>query len=473
MPACQRSALLTLFGAIFGAALVGGSDGSRPALGAERAPKSKGLLIVAPHAFHQALAPYVAHKKRLLPTQFVALEAVVKQTNGVDDAEKLKRYLYGRWKKDALGYVLLVGDVDVMPVRYMVLDRVTPAAFDYAFYPSDLYYADLAKQDGRFEDWNARKEGFHARYFGEVRGEKNKHDPINYDQVDYRPEIAVGRWPVSTAAEVRLVAAKSMAYENSVRAGTHPGEGRAEFFHGGGYIDARDRLDQLVRRMPAGWRSDRYFFGGGDKRYHTPPLDEKHVLAALNRGAALVVHVGHGGDTVWDGCFSTGSLATLTNADRLPVLFSVGCGTAYFAPLAPYDGYVDVHGKRHAGTNNKEVFTAPPPAPALYQRGRYNPTGLGEQALKHGPGGAVIYIGCNTGAQPCAFTLLEGFLLAMQQPERPLAGDCWASAVRHYYDKERLAALVPNGDWYPPSIFFQGMKFMFFGDPTLPFAHPR
>lgn len=30
---------------------------------------------------------------------------------------------------------LLVGDVDVMPVRYMVLDRLTPAAFDYAFSP--------------------------------------------------------------------------------------------------------------------------------------------------------------------------------------------------------------------------------------------------------------------------------------------------------------------------------------------------
>ena len=68
--------------------------------------------------------------------------------------------------------MLLVGDVDVMPVRFMVLDRVTPAAFDYAFYPSDLYYADLAKADGSFEDWNARKEG-HAGYFGEVRREQN------------------------------------------------------------------------------------------------------------------------------------------------------------------------------------------------------------------------------------------------------------------------------------------------------------
>ena len=103
--------------------------------------------------------------------------------------------------------MLLVGDVDVLPVRYMVLDRITPAAFDYAFYPSDLYYADLAKKDGSFEDWNARQDAFHAGYFGEVRGEKNKRDGINYDQIDYLPEVAVGRWPVSTPDEARLVAA--------------------------------------------------------------------------------------------------------------------------------------------------------------------------------------------------------------------------------------------------------------------------
>ena len=45
-------------------------------------------------------------------------------------------------------YVLLVGDSEVMPVRYIVLDRVEPAAFNYSFYPCDLYYADVAKTDG-------------------------------------------------------------------------------------------------------------------------------------------------------------------------------------------------------------------------------------------------------------------------------------------------------------------------------------
>jgi hypothetical protein len=441
-----------------------------PADAAAAGPAQKRLLIVAPKDFRDALKVYSEYKQKSLPTEVVVLEDVLKSTDGVDDPERLKRFLYEAWRKRDLGYVLLVGDVDVMPVRYMVLDRNTEAAFNYAFYPSDLYYADLARQDGSFDDWNARKDGFHAGYFGEVRGEHFKKDPINYDEIDYRPEIAVGRWPVSTPDEVKVVAAKSMAYEDSIRSGKHPGLRQAALFHVGGWIDDRKRLDDWARKMPAGWKTDRYFFDGGP--FKTPPPDEKHLIAALNEGAALAVHVGHGSDASWDGCLSAEDAGKFKNADRLPVMISAGCSTAYFAPLPPYGAYVDVDGKEHTGTDAGEVFKAPPPPPSPYQKGKYNPTGLGEHLLKDGPNGAVVYIGCDTGGQPCGVTLVEGFVAALRESDHPLVGDCWASAVRYYYDKEDLAHLKPNDDWYPPSIFFQGMKYMFFGDPTLPFAAP-
>jgi Peptidase family C25 len=431
------------------------------------------FLVIAPGRFHAALADFVKHKQALLPTKLVALEDMVKSTRGVDDPEKLKLYLYAAWKERKLGYVLLVGDVDAMPVRYMVLDRVTPAAFDYAFYPCDLYYSDLAKQDGSFDDWNAKKEDFHGQYFGEVRGEKNKNDPINYDQIDYRPDVAVGRWPVSTVDELRIVAAKSIAYENAMRTQKHPGARRAGVFHVAGWVDARGRMDKLSDSLSLGWQVDRHFFTDKNPKYKTPAPNEANLVALLNAGAGLIVHAGHGSDMSWEGCFSVGSLAKVKNANHLPVMISAGCSTAYFAPLAPYGKYVDVHGKEHAGSDKGEVFTSPPPPPAPYQSGQYNPTGLGEQLLKRGPDGAVAYIGCNTGSQPCALTLAEGFVTALAKAEHPRVGDCWASAISYYYDKENLANLKPNNDWYPPSIFFQGMKFMLFGDPTLPMGDSR
>jgi len=427
---------------------------------------NKGLLVIAPRAFHPALAEFMVHKQRLRPARLESLEEILRTNRGVDDPEKLKRFLYDEWRKDGIGYALLVGDVDVMPVRFMVLDRVTPAAYDYAFYPSDLYYSDLAESDGTFEDWNARKESFHAGYFGEVRGEKNKHDPINYDEIDYLPEIAVGRWPVSTVEECKVVATKTIAYEASVLAGSDAHLRRAAFVAVGGWVDSRGLMDTLAAKLGTGWQSEKRFYSDAERRGTAPP-DHKQLRGLFNDGVGLVVHCGHGSPDAWDQCFSFNDLDHITNGTRLPVVISAGCSTAYFAPLPPYGAYVDVEGKEHAGTDDHEVFSAPPPPPSPYQRGRFNPTGLGEQMLKRGPNGAVAYIGCNTGSQPCALTLVDGFVTAMAQEKEPQLGDCWCSALRYYFDHEHLATLKPNEDWYPPSIFFQGMKYMLFGDPSL------
>jgi len=427
----------------------------------------KRLLIVAPQSLAAALEDFVVYKRTRLPTDFVSLEQILKASQGVDDPEKLKRYLYNQWRNHQLGYALLVGDVDLMPVRFMVLDRVTPAAFDYAFYPSDLYYSDLAKADSSFDDWNANKDSFHAGYFGEVRGEKNKSDPINYDEIDYLPEIAVGRWPVSSAEEVRRVASKTVAYEKLALSAECSSLRRAAFIGTGGWVDSRPLLNSLCAKLTNSWQVERRLYSDAGHDSGTPPPNHEQVRALLNNGLGLVVHAGHGEPNGWDQCFSSRELDSLTNASVLPVIISAGCSTAYFAPLPPYDGYVDVEGKEHSGTDHKEVFDAPPPPPASYQRGKYNPTGLGEQMLKRNDKGAVAYIGCDTGSQPCALTLVEGFVGSLASAKEPRLGDCWSSAIRHYYEKEHLATLQPNADWYPPSIFFQGMKFVLFGDPSL------
>jgi hypothetical protein len=82
-------------------------------------------------------------------------------------------------------------------------------------------------------------------------------------------------------------------------------------------------------------------------------------------------------------------------------------------------------------------------------------------------GGAIAYIGCDTGAQPCALTLVEAFVTAATSGA-PTIGDAWRQAIRDYHARERLAELVPTESWYPPSVFFQAMKFVLLGDPALP-----
>jgi hypothetical protein len=438
----------------------------RPASAAEH-PKPKTFLVVAPDAFHSELKEFIEFRQHQLPTTLVSLEGILKASAGVDDPERLKRYLYHAWKTQGLGYVLLVGDADVMPVRYMVLDRATEAAFNYAFYPADLYYGDLAKADGSYEDWNARKDGFHAGYFGEVRGETNKGDAINYDEINYHPVIAVGRWLVSTPEEVKTVAAKTLAYEHTLATGKKPGANRAAFVSVGGWVDSRAQLDRVAASLPKDWTAVKRYYADAHRNDNTPPPDKQQVIDLLNEGVGLVIHAGHGADDRWEQSLAVSDLKNVHNADRLPIILSAGCSTARFATLPPYEAYLDVNGDEHRGTNAGEKFTAPPPPPAPYQRGRFNPTGLGEQLLRRGPDGAVAYFGCNTGSQPCGLTLVAGFGQAIGANAQTRLGDCWIGAVDYYFKQERLADLKPNKDWYPPSIFFQGMKFMLFGDPTL------
>jgi hypothetical protein len=430
-----------------------------------RPSANRGLVIIAPRRFEAELKPFVEYRRHSVPVEVAILETVLAENPGVDDPEKLKRFLYTAWQRRKVRYVLLVGDATVLPVRYMVLDRVTPAAFDTAFYPSDLYYGDVARADGSFEDWNGRKDGFHAQYFGEVHGEKNKQDPINFDRVHYIPTLAVGRWPVSSPGEVTTLVDKTIAFEERVIGG-RASRPRLGLINHEGFVDARDLMDRMAASMPRNWAIERRYYS--DARRRSPrPATEQEVVDLLNSGVDLVVHVGHGSDTTWQGCLSTRDLGKIKNADHSPVMISAGCSTARFAALPPYEPYVDVHGIQHKGTNAGEVFRGPPPPPAPYQTGRFSSIGLGRQLVRAGPDGAVAYYGCNTGGQPCGITLLEGFVQTWSQNPQPRLGDCWIGAVRYYYDKEKLATLKPNADWYPPSIFFQGMKYMLFGDPAL------
>ncbi len=424
------------------------------------------LLIIAPNALTAAAAEYRDARAADLRADVATLDEAISGQPGVDDAERLKHYLHSRWARSGrkLAYVLLMGDADCMPVRYMVLDRGTPAAFNYAFYPSDLYYADLVNASGEFDDWNAQKADFHAQYFGEVRGETNKSDPINYDNVDYRPDIAVGRWPVSTLDQARAVAAKSIAYE---RWATSPEAREMALVAVGGWIENRGMMDAVRDKANGSWRTRRLYWKDAARDDGEPTPSSANVLGLFGT-CSVILHSGHGSEHSWEGCMSERDLQHLNNALHPAICMSAGCSTACIATLGPYESYIDTKGVQHAGTNNAEVFSAPPPPAACYQAGAFNHSGIGETLVRMPESGAAAYIGCDTGSQPCAMTLLSGFASALADSKADTRlGDCWNAALRAYWDSENLAKIKPTSDWYPPSVFFQGMKFVLLGDPSL------
>lgn len=447
--------------------IAGFVSATEPRPAATPPPEPPGFAIVAPAAWQAALDPLAQARQAEWRVERVVLEAVMEAgATAADAPERLKRWLYAGWRTRGLTHALLVGDCDVLPVRFMVLDRATPAAADRAFYACDLYYADVARADGSFDDWNGADPaaGGDPRYFGEVRGETQKGGPINFDAISYVPELAVGRWPVSDLAALQAVIAKTLAWRPS---GPAP---RALAVHADGWIDARPTVQSLLDTLQAsGFTTTRQFFGDADG-VPTPAS----VSSAVNGGLDLLFHLGHGFPDGFDRCFGPAEVEA-TRAAHPAIWFSVGCNTASFCTEPPYQPYVDSAGIPHRGTNAGEQFREPPPPPACLQPGPLNATGIGERLLRLPTGGAIAYLGCNTGAQPCAVTLMEGFVAALARPPSsgaaaapaPTLGEAWRSALAHYDAAQQLATLEPDAGWYPPSIFFQGMKFMLFGDPTL------
>lgn len=163
--------------------------------------------------------------------------------------------------------------------------------------------------------------------------------------MDYRPELAVGRWPVGTAGQLRRVVAKTLAFEKRLAADPQVSP-RVALVSVGGWVDSRGVMDRMASYMPSSWTIEKRHDGDPGERALTPPPTEAEVVGLLNNGVDLVIHAGHGLDTSWERCLFLEHLDQVHNAARLPVMISAGCSTARFATLLPYEAYVDIHGKK-------------------------------------------------------------------------------------------------------------------------------
>lgn len=135
---------------------------------------------------------------------------------GADNAEKIRNFIRHMRVNYQTSYVLLAGDYDVVPTRYMYmedcLNTVTfpdePGGGLTAHYkPTDYYYACL---DG---DWDPDGDG---KYLEQIDTNLDGKPETCVEPIpDFYPEVYVGRIPVKYTYQANIVIDKIIGYERN------------------------------------------------------------------------------------------------------------------------------------------------------------------------------------------------------------------------------------------------------------------
>ncbi|MBP7865824.1 MAG: DUF11 domain-containing protein [Acidobacteria bacterium] len=284
-------------------ALAGPSVLAPPALGAVPPAVLKGsgnaadYLVICPEAWRtsaQALADY--RQGQGLEAMVVSVEQIMDEFafSGYDPAaiRDFLAWARAKWSRPPR-YVLLAGSGSFDYQNYQGYggNWVPPlmAGTAHGLVPSDTAYADL---DG-----------------------------------DHRPDLAIGRLPVNSAAGLDACRAKIAAFEaganspwrqRALMLADNPDE--AGDFPAGG--------DLLAAQLPAGFAVDKIYLSAlpvGEAR--------NRVLAGFDGGAFLVGYVGHGGvvQLAQEGLLTLDDVPGMSNVATPPIVTAVTCMAGHFA----------------------------------------------------------------------------------------------------------------------------------------------
>jgi hypothetical protein len=165
------------------------------------------MVIISPNVFSNQIQRLVEHKTNVgISTFLKTTEEIFDQYEGRDDSEKIKYFIKYAKEQYDIDYVLLFGGKKPLsfkwyvPARYSNLDD----GFGHEYFLSDLYFADIYNDNGEFDSWDSNENGIFAEW------------GFSGDDLNLKPDVAIGRLPCRTKNEVDNVIDKIITYENTI-----------------------------------------------------------------------------------------------------------------------------------------------------------------------------------------------------------------------------------------------------------------
>jgi hypothetical protein len=298
------------------------------------------MLIITPEQFVTNFDPLIEHKEAMgLSCIVETLEDIYDTYEGRNEPEDIKLALKNAIEEYGITYVLLGGGRMKQKVDWWLPEfRGNNDDGWETGYASDLYYADIYKNNGtEFEDWDSNENG--------VFGEWIQGVPSSIDIMDFLPDVSVGRIPFHYEFELNIVIDKIIKYETEaddswfkkavmIAGDTFPNgntyyEGEMETGHTG------DMLEDDGFTVEKLWTSLDTLTGVPD------------VVKAISAGAGFVHFAGHGNPSTWSThppddheTWITGLSFTdmhkLRNREKIPFILVGGCHNAQFNATMGY-----------------------------------------------------------------------------------------------------------------------------------------
>ena len=104
------------------------------------------MVIIAPEMFSDALQPLLVHKNNVgIQTFLKTTDEIYAECDGRDKAEQIKYCIYEFAENLGIRYVLLVGDVNTLPIRKTEVNHIWTSGniIQVDNIITDLYYADI------------------------------------------------------------------------------------------------------------------------------------------------------------------------------------------------------------------------------------------------------------------------------------------------------------------------------------------
>lgn len=431
------------------------------------------LLVITHEDFMQALTPLKNHKDATgIKTYIESWQSLTKKFGGIDLPERIKKGIADYKTKHYVRWVMLVGDSDRFPVRY--LSRDVPLAQGYQ--ASDLYYAGLYKSNSSFDNWDGNGNDIYAQML--VTSKEN-----NIDEVNWHPDVAVARVPASTVQEVNNYVQKVIRYE--MGAFNAPWFKKALFATG--CDDCGDALgvsDYIAANFMNNFSIIKHYHTKTWQPYYPMQkpkqatqafidhmMDERALPMTnyINQGVGFINYYGHGSIDDFSWVYDSRHLNGLTNIDKLPVIFSRACETGKFASFPPLDNYYDSNGTFHVGhwpATNEMV-----PKPNPIQPHNCDIDARPEDWLVSRDTGAIAFIGSVGIANPGYADQMDKDFFKAYKLGNKTFGDLWVYMVQRYLDDygyfDKQGNIIGGNDWEKKAIWNTLVRFNAFGDPSL------